>query len=31
MLFKVKIVTPAQFDTWISAQQQSQQKSAGGA
>ena len=31
MLFTVKIVTPAQFQQWISAQQQLQQKSAGGA
>ncbi|HEX9539742.1 MAG TPA: cytochrome c oxidase subunit II, partial [Streptosporangiaceae bacterium] len=31
MLFTVKIVTPAQFRQWISAQQQAQQKSAGGA
>jgi cytochrome c oxidase subunit 2 len=31
MLFTVHIVTPAQFHTWISAQQHSQQKSAGGA
>jgi cytochrome c oxidase subunit 2 len=31
MLFRVKIVTPAQFQSWISAQQHSQQKSAGGA
>jgi cytochrome c oxidase subunit II len=31
MLFTVKIVTPAQFQSWISAQQQLQQKSAGGA
>jgi cytochrome c oxidase subunit 2 len=31
MLFTVKIVTPAQFQQWISAQQQFQQKSAGGA
>jgi cytochrome c oxidase subunit 2 len=31
MLFKVRIVSPAQFQTWISAQQHSQQKSAGGA
>jgi hypothetical protein len=27
----VKIVTPAQFHTWIAAQQHSQTKSAGGA
>jgi cytochrome c oxidase subunit 2 len=31
MLFTVKIVTPAQFHTWIAAQQHSQTKSAGGA
>jgi cytochrome c oxidase subunit II len=31
MLFTVKIVTAAQFHQWISAQQQAQQKSAGGA
>jgi cytochrome c oxidase subunit 2 len=31
MLFTVKIVTPAQFQRWISAQQQLQQKSAGSA
>jgi cytochrome c oxidase subunit 2 len=31
MLFTVKIVTPAQFQQWISAQQQLQQKSAGSA
>jgi cytochrome c oxidase subunit 2 len=31
MLFTVKIVTPAQFQTWIAAQQHSQTKSAGGA
>ena len=31
MLFRVKIVTPAQFQQWISAQQQLQQKSAGSA
>jgi cytochrome c oxidase subunit 2 len=31
MLFTVKIVTPAQFHQWIHAQQQAQQKTAGGA
>jgi cytochrome c oxidase subunit 2 len=31
MLFTVKIVSPAQFRAWVSAQQHSQQKSAGGA
>jgi heme/copper-type cytochrome/quinol oxidase subunit 2 len=31
MLFRVKIVTSAQFHQWVQAQQQSQQKSAGGA
>jgi cytochrome c oxidase subunit II len=31
MLFKVKIVTPAQFRTWIHAQQAAQSKSAGSA
>ncbi len=31
MLFTVKIVTAAQFHQWIAAQQQAQQKSAGGA
>ena len=31
MLFWVKIVTPSQFRTWISAQQHAQQKSAGSA
>jgi heme/copper-type cytochrome/quinol oxidase subunit 2 len=29
MLFKVRIVTPAQFRTWIHAQQAAQQKSGG--
>jgi cytochrome c oxidase subunit II len=31
MLFTVKIVTPGQFHQWIHAQQQAQQKTAGGA